>query len=106
MTDKVNLIKWDQSTDGPLTDTNMRKKLKSKGYTSTMYVFTPGTDFPNHTHSMTKLDAITSGKFLLSMHGQDVIMEPGDIVEVPKNVVHNAHVIGSEDVTFFDSVKI
>ncbi|KAH9503936.1 hypothetical protein Btru_064199 [Bulinus truncatus] len=102
---KINLIKWNKSTDGALNDDNMRRKLKSLGYQSTMYIFSPGTDFPDHTHSMTKLDAITSGKFFLSMHGQNVIMEPGDIIEVPKNVVHNAHVVGSEDVTFFDSVK-
>ncbi|CAL1534851.1 unnamed protein product [Lymnaea stagnalis] len=105
MSNKINLMKWNKACDGPLTDENMRKKLQALGYKSTKYNFTPGTDFPDHTHNMTKMDAITKGKFMLSMRGQTITLEPGDIIEVPKHVVHNAHVVGSEDVTFFDSVQ-
>ncbi|GFO43242.1 cupin domain protein [Plakobranchus ocellatus] len=106
MADKtINIIKWDSNVDGKLNDTNMEKKLECMGYRSTKYEFPPGMDFPNHTHNMTKMDAITTGKFFVSMHGQELVMEPGDIVEVPKGVVHNAHVIGSESVTFFDSTR-
>ncbi|CAG5131673.1 unnamed protein product [Candidula unifasciata] len=105
MSTEIHLQKWDTARDGVLSDENMRKKLESMGYRCTKYVFSPGSDFPDHTHSMTKMDAITSGKFLLSLHGKQVIMEPGDIIEVPKNTLHNAHVVGSDNVTFFDSVK-
>ncbi|KAK3786092.1 hypothetical protein RRG08_045479 [Elysia crispata] len=101
----IRLIKWDPSTDGKLSDGAMADKLQRMGYYSTKYTFPPGTDFPDHTHNITKMDAITSGKFFLSMHDQSLVMEPGDIVEVPKQVVHNAHVVGSDPVTFFDSSK-
>ncbi|GFR97291.1 nicotinic acetylcholine receptor subunit alpha 8 [Elysia marginata] len=107
MTDKpiINLIKWDENTDGKLCDANMAKKLQIMGYHSIKYTFPPGTDFPDHAHNVTKMDAITSGQFFISMHGQNRVLQPGDIVEVPRQVVHNAHVIGSDSVTFFDSTK-
>uniref|UniRef100_A0A0B7A2P4 Cupin type-2 domain-containing protein n=1 Tax=Arion vulgaris TaxID=1028688 RepID=A0A0B7A2P4_9EUPU len=105
MSKEINLQKWDKLNDGVLNDENMAKKLLLMGYHCTKYVFSPGTDFPDHTHNMSKMDAITSGKFLISMYGQQVIMEPGDIVEVPKNTVHNAHVVGSDNVTLFDSYQ-
>lgn len=106
MADKsINLLKWDEKADGKLNDTNMAKKLKNMGYHCIKYTFPPGTDFPDHTHNVTKMDAITCGQFFVSMHGESVVMKPGDIVEVPKQVVHNAHVVGSDSVTFFDSTK-
>ncbi|XP_005112365.1 uncharacterized protein LOC101863317 [Aplysia californica] len=105
MSEKVNLQKWDESSDGRLTNANMKKKLESMGYRTCRYMFSPGTDFPDHTHNITKMDAITSGRFQMGMYGQTLVMEPGDILEVPKNTVHNAKVVGSEDVTFFDSTK-
>ena len=101
----INLIKWNSSVDGKLNDASMAKKLQSMGFHSIKYTFPPGTDFPDHTHAMTKMDAITTGRFFISMQGQSLLLEPGDIVEVPRHVVHNAHVVGSNSVTFFDSTE-
>ena len=39
------------------------------------------------------------------MYGKTVILDPGDTIEVPKNTVHSAEVVGTENVTFFDSTK-
>ena len=105
MAEKINLIKWDNAKDGVLTDRNMEKKLQLMGMKCCRYDFSPGTIFPDHTHSFTKMDAITTGRFQMGMYGQMLILEPGDIVEVPKNTVHNAKVVGDENVTFFDSSK-
>merc|ERR1711936_1083102 len=99
MSDKINLIKWDKEKDGILTDKNMEEKLHNMGMRCCKYDFSPGTNFPDHTHSFTKMDAITTGKFQMQMYGQTLVLEPGDIIEVPKNTVHNAKVVGMEDVT-------
>ena len=105
MSGKINLHKWNESTDGPLSEENMEKKLKSMGYSSKQYVYQPGTIFPRHTHSQTTIDAITSGKFEMKMFDETLVMVPGDMVEVPKNAIHNSRVVGNEPVTFFDSSK-
>ena len=105
MSGKINLLKWDESIDGALCEGNMEKKLRTMGYSTCKYVFQPGTNFPDHTHSYTKMDAITTGRFQMQMFGQTVVLVPGDILEVPKDTVHNARVVGNDDVTFFDSSK-
>ncbi|PAA46925.1 hypothetical protein BOX15_Mlig020256g1, partial [Macrostomum lignano] len=101
----LNVFKWDASSDGPLSSEAMQRKLRSLGYSSCRYTFGPGTVFPDHTHPVDKMDAIVSGRFLFRMFGEEVVLEPGDRVLVPKDTVHYAEVVGSQDVVFFDSTK-
>ncbi|PVD33013.1 hypothetical protein C0Q70_08461 [Pomacea canaliculata] len=102
---KINIEKWDTAVDGELTESNMKRKLEKQGYKYIMYIFSPGTDFPDHTHSVSKKDSILTGRFQFGMYDQIVVLEPGDMVEVPKNTVHNAQVVGRENVVFFDATK-
>ena len=97
--------KWSSERDGPLSEKNMRNKLRSQGYSCTRYTFSPGTDFPDHTHGISKKDSIISGQFRFAMLGKEVILQPGDMVVVPAGVVHNASVVGNESVIFFDATK-
>ncbi|KAK7487810.1 hypothetical protein BaRGS_00020951 [Batillaria attramentaria] len=105
MSQKINIDKWDPSQDGALNEGNMKRKLEKQGYRYIMYTFNPGTDFPDHTHAVSKKDAVLTGRFEFGMYGHTVVLEPGDMVEVPKNTVHNARVVGREDVVFFDATK-
>ena len=105
MAKNLDIEAWDCSQDGELTAQNMRRKLKSQGYRCTEYTFYPGTDFPDHTHSISKKDSIVSGRFRFSMYGQEVVLKPGDMIVVPAHTVHNASVVGEEPVIFFDATK-
>ncbi|KAK6184542.1 hypothetical protein SNE40_006994 [Patella caerulea] len=102
---RIQIEKWDAAKDGDMNEENMKRKLKSQGYNYIVYEFSPGTDFPDHTHPMSKKDSIISGEFEFSMYGETVILTPGDMVEVPSNTVHNARVVGSKSVKFFDATK-
>lgn len=102
---QLNVEHWDSRRDGPLNERNMGNKLKSQGYSFTKYVFARGTDFPDHTHAMSKKDSIVSGQFRFAMCGQEVILQPGDMIVVPAGTVHNASVVGDESVIFFDASK-
>lgn len=97
--------KWNKGKDGPLTISNMKKKLLSQGFSPCQYTFGPNTVFPDHTHAVTKKDSIFSGRFKFCMYGDEAILEAGDMVLVPANTVHNASVVGDEDVVFFDGEK-
>ena len=94
---------WNAATDGVLNAANMMKKLKKQGYNCTQYTFTPGTYFPDHSHNVSKKDAIVAGVFQFTMLGKTVVLHPGDTVEVPKGTVHNAEVVGEQSVTFIDA---
>jgi len=102
---ELKVEKWNTEKDGPLNEKRMREKLKSQGYSCTRYTFPPGTDFPDHTHGVSKKDSIIAGQFRFAMQGKEVILQPGDMIEVPAGVVHNASVVGNQSVVFFDATK-
>ena len=95
----LQVEKWNTEIDGPLNEASMRRKLKSQGYSCIKYTFPPGTDFPDHTHNVSKKDSIIAGQFRFAMKGGEVILQPGDMIEVP------AVPAGSESVVFFDATK-
>jgi mannose-6-phosphate isomerase-like protein (cupin superfamily) len=101
----MSVEKWNQKTDGPLTEKALRKKLEDRGYSVSRYVYPPGTSFSEHTHSIDKIDAVLSGRFKIVMEGKEVILGPGDCIAVPKGSMHSAAVVGSEPVVSLDAAK-
>lgn len=96
---------WNAASDGQLTESALRAKLEARGYVVTRYVYPPGTYFPDHSHDVDKIDALLSGRFLLRMAGQSVLLQAGDALAVAKGVVHSAEVVGDEAVVSLDAVK-
>jgi len=101
----IDLIRWNESEDGALSDDAMRRKMEGLGCTVTQYTYPPGTYFPEHTHGVDKIDGILSGRFKMTMLGETVILEAGDMLAVPKGTPHSAEVIGDEPVVSLDGIK-
>ncbi len=101
----INIDHWHSATDGPLSEAALRRKLEQRGYRVTRYVHPPGTTFPDHTHTVDKLDAVLSGRFRMRMHGQELLLEAGDVLAVPRGAVHSAQVVGSDPVVSLDAVS-
>jgi mannose-6-phosphate isomerase-like protein (cupin superfamily) len=99
------LARWDRSRDGEPTESALRRKLEARGYRVARFVYPPGTVFVTHTHESDKIDAVVSGSFLLSMHGEDVVLEAGDALDVPRGTPHRAEVVGEEPVVSLDAVR-
>jgi quercetin dioxygenase-like cupin family protein len=97
---------WNSERDGPLSETAMRRKLEERGYAVSRYVYQPGTFFPPHDHGVDKIDGVISGRFRMVMGGQEAVMESGDMLVVPRHVMHSAEVVGDEPVVSLDAVKI
>jgi quercetin dioxygenase-like cupin family protein len=97
---------WDSDRDGALSEAALRRKLETRGYGVSRYVYWPGTYFPDHVHAVDKIDAVLSGRFRMTMLGQEVILEAGDMLAVPKNVMHAAEVVGEEPVVSLDAVRM
>jgi len=96
---------WHPEKDGELSEANLRRKLESRGYHVSTYVYPPGTHFPEHDHGVDKLDAVLSGRFRISIGGQSAVLEAGDTVVVPKHVFHSAEVVGEEPVVSLDAIR-
>ncbi len=102
----VEVERWDEARDGPLSEEAMRRKLEARGYRVSRYVYPPGTYFPPHTHDVDKIDGVLSGRFRLEMLGESVVLEAGDMLAVPRGVVHAAEVVGGEPVVSLDAVRV
>ena len=97
---------WDDKRDGPMTEDALREKLESRGYRVSRYVYAPGTYFPDHTHDVDKIDAVVSGRFRMGMEGEEVVLEAGDMLGVPRGTMHSAEVVGDESVVSLDAVRV
>jgi mannose-6-phosphate isomerase-like protein (cupin superfamily) len=97
--------RWNGTLDGAFSEQALRAKLETMGYQVARYVYSPGTVFPDHKHGVDKIDAVVSGRFRLIIGGHIALLGPGDWVEVPNGVMHNAAVIGDEPVVSLDAVK-
>jgi quercetin dioxygenase-like cupin family protein len=83
----------------------MRQKLEALDYQVSRYDYPPGTYFPDHSHSVDKIDGVLSGRFRMSMLGQTLVLEPGDCLRVPKGAIHSAEVVGDETVVSLDAIR-
>lgn len=97
---------WNNTVDGVLSERALRAKIEALGYRVARYVYGPGTVFPDHSHGVDKIDAVISGRFRLVLSGHLVVLGRGDWIEVPRGAVHNASVMGDEDVIALDAIKI
>jgi mannose-6-phosphate isomerase-like protein (cupin superfamily) len=91
-------------SDGVLTEANLRAKMAELGYSVTRYVYPPGTIFPSHRHEVDKLDAVLSGRFRLVVEGAEVVLGAGDVLFVPRGVLHSAEVVGNVPVVSLEGV--
>lgn len=97
---------WNLDRDGPLSEAAMRRKLETRGYRVTRYVYPPGTAFPAHAHADDKIDGILAGRFEMIVEGERMVLNSGDCLAVPKGIVHSARVLGHDSVVSLDAVKI
>lgn len=96
---------WDPEQDGELTESALRNKLQARGFSVSRYVYPPGTYFPDHDHTVDKIDGVLSGRFRMTMGEQSVVLEAGDCLYVPKGAVHSAEVVGDEAVVSLDATR-
>jgi mannose-6-phosphate isomerase-like protein (cupin superfamily) len=96
---------WNVETDGELSESSLREGLEHRGYHVSRHIYPPGTCFPDHAHDVDKIDAVLSGRFLMRMAGQSVVLTAGDRLAVPRGAVHSAEVVGREPVVSLDAVK-
>ncbi len=99
----MQIERWNSDVGGPLTEEALRRRLEQQGYLVSRYVYPPGTRFPDHSHSIDKVDAVLSGRFRLILEGEEVILQAGDSVAVPRGAVHSAEVVGEEPVVSLDA---
>ena len=101
---KPKITHWDLAW-GPLREETMRQRLIAEGYAVAKYHYSPGTCFPSHTHAVSKKDTVLKGRLRIGWEGGAIVLEPGDMIEIPAGFQHSAEVVGEETVVSLDATK-
>lgn len=102
----MEVRRWREERDGEeVTEEKLRAELRERGYSVSRHVYSPGTTFPEHTHGVEKIDAVVSGRFRMTVEGEEVVLGPGDFVRVPAGTTHTAAVVGEEPVVSLDATR-
>lgn len=101
----VEVERWNEEEDGAVEERALREELEERGFRVSRYVYPPGTEFPPHTHDADKIDAVVSGRFRLSVEGEEIVLGPGDRAAVPAGAEHTAEVVGDEPVVSLDATR-
>jgi quercetin dioxygenase-like cupin family protein len=79
---------------------SMQAELESQGYRCFAWSDRPGTVYPPHTHPHDEVLCILRGCMEMEVAGRRHLLEPGDRLELPRNTVHSARVLGDEPVEY------
>ena len=102
---KLKLERWDTKADGRLNDQSLMQKLLVWGYDTTQRTLRPNEPRREHKSDKPTVIALLNGKIILELEGHNMALKAGDCVFVPKNIVVNLSLVGSEPSTIFSAVR-
>ena len=92
---KITLIRWPESA-GQITINKIRARLEQEGLSPTRFEMVPGDAYSDHAHPETEIRWVVSGRMRILVNHEEIILEPGDRLDLAANVVHSADVFGEE----------
>ncbi|HEX6291785.1 MAG TPA: cupin domain-containing protein [Herpetosiphonaceae bacterium] len=98
----INALQWDE--DEPPTEAAIRRRLQAEGLQPYRWSNGPGDVYGAHTHRYHKVIYVVSGSitFGLPSSKQRVALHPGDRLELPPGVLHDA-LVGPEGVVCLEA---
>lgn len=100
MIDVVHISKSKKPTLEDLVAT-----LKKEGLESELYSDKPGTKYGRHKHDFDDFIVIVQGQMKLATDRGQFLMKPGDKIDLPKNTLHWAEMLGKEEVKYLSAAK-
>lgn len=88
------MTRW-QAALTPTAD-QIRLILEQEGLDPFEEVFSPAMRIPDHRHPFAEVRVVLAGELLTNVAGNQVLLRPGDRVEIPSNTRHSYTVQGSE----------
>ncbi len=79
---------------------SVKAELEGQGYRCFAWSDSPGTVYPPHTHPHDEVLCVLQGAMEMEVAGQKRVLRPGDRLELPRNTVHSARVLGDEPVEY------
>jgi quercetin dioxygenase-like cupin family protein len=92
---KITLTRWPADA-GQITINKIRARLEQEGLRPYRFDMVPGDAYGDHAHPEAEIRWVVSGRMRVLIDHEEIILEPGDRLDLPANVVHSADVFGEE----------
>jgi len=73
----------------PVDREEVSRSWTQRGFSCDVFTDPPGREWNDFVHSMNELVTVVEGTLLMTIDGQDFIVEPGDEVFIPKGAYHS-----------------
>jgi quercetin dioxygenase-like cupin family protein len=98
--DTVVRHRWSDVPSETITPFIERRYISGDRVTVAQFQLRRGGVVPRHAHDNEQITCVMSGRLKFVLNGQDMIVGPGDVVEIPGGVEHEVHVL--EDTLVMD----
>jgi len=94
---KVTVTHWPANA-GQVTINKIRARLEQEGLKPYRFDMMPGDVYGDHAHPDAEIRWVVSGRMRVLVREEEIILEPGDRLDLAANVVHSADAFGDEAV--------
>lgn len=92
---KITLTRWPANA-GQITINKVRARLEQEGLSPYRFEMVPGDQYGDHSHHEAEIRWVVSGRMRITVGYEEIVLEPGDRLDLAANVVHSADVVGEE----------
>ena len=100
----MQVNRWDQLSDGTLTEAALQHKLRSLGYDPLPRSNPTGAIVSARVHHRERAEAVLAGLLKVTIDDESVILTAGDIVFVPRGAARRIEPVGSAPVLCIEAV--
>jgi quercetin dioxygenase-like cupin family protein len=92
---RITVTHWPADA-GQVTINKLRARLEQEGLHPSRFDMVPGDSYPDHSHQDAEVRWVVSGRMRVCIGKEELLLVPGDRLDLAPNVVHSAEVVGDE----------
>jgi quercetin dioxygenase-like cupin family protein len=93
--DPFTVTRWPADA-GQVTINKIRARLEREGLSPFRFDMIPGDSYPDHSHSEAEIRWVASGKMRIVIRNEEIVLGPGDRLDLAPKVAHSADVVGDD----------
>jgi quercetin dioxygenase-like cupin family protein len=92
---RFTLTRWPADA-GQVTINKVRARLEQEGLFPSRFDMVPGDSYDDHAHPGAEIRWVVSGRMRIRIGNEEIVLGPGERLDLAPNVIHSADVVGDE----------
>ena len=93
--DPFTVTRWPADA-GQVTINKIRARVEQEGLSPSRFDMVPGDSYPDHSHSEAEIRWVVSGHLRVCIGSEEIVLGPGDRLDLAPKVTHSADVVGDD----------